>query len=156
MVNGPLVSNFSEIEPQDKDLCFKISTILFKSQCVNALSPNRNPGPRQNGRHFASDLCKCIFFYENCCIWFKFYRHLLPGMKLTIDQHYFGWWLGADQAQCVNALSPSRNPDGTKPLPEPMLTDHQWSPMPFMLGQFHKRCLNYQSLKLFENYMSKI
>ena len=38
-------------------------------------------------------------------------------------------------------------PDGTKPLPEPMLTDHQWSPMTFILGQFQKRCLNHQSLK---------
>ena len=46
-------------------------------------------------------------------------------------------------------------PDDTKPLPEPMLTDHQWSPMTFILGQFNKKYLNYQSLKS-ENYMSKI
>ena len=26
-------------------------------------------------------------------------------------------------------------PDGTKPLPEPMLTDHQWSPETVILGQ---------------------
>ena len=38
-------------------------------------------------------------------------------------------------------------PDGTKPLPEPMLTGHQWSPVTFISGQFHKRCLNRQSLK---------
>ena len=38
-------------------------------------------------------------------------------------------------------------PYGIKPLPEPMLTDHQWSPMTFILEQFHKRCLNHQSLK---------
>ena len=25
-------------------------------------------------------------------------------------------------------------PDGTKPLPEPMLTDHQWSPVAFILA----------------------
>ena len=31
-------------------------------------------------------------------------------------------------------------PDGTKPLPEPMLTDHQWSPATFIVGQFHKSC----------------
>ena len=29
-------------------------------------------------------------------------------------------------------------------LPDPMLTDHQWSPMTFILGRFHKRCLNRQ------------
>ena len=48
-------------------------------------------------------------------------------------------------------------PDGTKPLPEPMLTAHQWSPVTFILGQFYKRSLNHQSPKdLLENYMSKI
>ena len=35
-------------------------------------------------------------------------------------------------------------PDGTKPLPEPMLTDHQLGPVRFILGQFHKWCLNQQ------------
>ena len=38
-------------------------------------------------------------------------------------------------------------PDGTKPLHEPMLTNPQWSPVTFILGQFHKRRLNHQSLK---------
>ena len=28
-------------------------------------------------------------------------------------------------------------PRGTKPLPEQMMTDHQWSPVTFILGQFH-------------------
>ena len=49
-------------------------------------------------------------------------------------------------------------PGGTKPLPEPMLTDHQRSPGTFIhvLGQFHKRCLNYQSIKSVWNYIAKI
>ena len=38
-------------------------------------------------------------------------------------------------------------PDGTKPLPEPMSTDHQWSPVTRILGQFYKRYLNNQSPK---------
>ena len=38
-------------------------------------------------------------------------------------------------------------PDGTKPLPEPMLTDHQWSPVTFILEQFHRRYLKHQSVK---------
>ena len=46
-------------------------------------------------------------------------------------------------------------PDGTKPLSEPMLTDHQQSPVTFILGLFHKRCLNHQSPNLFENCMFK-
>ena len=35
-------------------------------------------------------------------------------------------------------------PEGLKP----MLTDHQWSAVTVILGQFHKRCLNHQPLKL--------
>ena len=37
--------------------------------------------------------------------------------------------------------------DGTKPLPEPMLTYHQWGSLRFIWGQFHKRYLSHESLK---------
>ena len=48
----------------------------------------------------------------------------------------------------VNIVSDSGLlPNGTKPLPEPMLTDHLWSLVTFILGKFHKRCLSHQSLK---------
>ena len=40
--------------------------------------------------------------------------------------------------------------DGTKPLPEPMLTDHQWGIYGIHLGQFHKKCWRYRSL-IWEN-----
>ena len=50
---------------------------------------------------------------------------------------------GSILARVMNGLLP----DDTKPVSEPMLTDHQWSPVKFMIGQFHKRCLNHQSLK---------
>ena len=39
-------------------------------------------------------------------------------------------------------------PEDTKPLPEPMLTDHQWAPVTFVWGQLSKRYLSCQSLKL--------
>ena len=44
-------------------------------------------------------------------------------------------------------------PDGTKPLPEPMLTYHQEGPVAFTWVQFYQRYLSHQS---FENYLSKI
>ena len=34
-------------------------------------------------------------------------------------------------------------PDGTKPLPEPMLT-YQYGPVTFIWGQFHKRYLGHR------------
>ena len=38
-------------------------------------------------------------------------------------------------------------PDGTKPLPKPLLTDHQLSPVTCILKQIHKRFRTQQSLK---------
>ena len=39
-------------------------------------------------------------------------------------------------------------PDGTKPLPESMLTSHRSSLVAFIWGQFRKRYLSHHSLKL--------
>ena len=55
---------------------------------------------------------------------------------------------------CVNIGSGNGLlPDSTKPFPEPMLADHQWSPvtfiwMAFTRGQFQKKCSRYLSLIL--------
>ena len=37
-------------------------------------------------------------------------------------------------------------PDGTKPLPEPVLTYHQSGPVAFTWGQFHMKLLNIFNL----------
>ena len=39
-------------------------------------------------------------------------------------------------------------PDGTKPLLKPMLTCHQWGPITFIWGQFHKKYPSHQSFKI--------
>ena len=38
-------------------------------------------------------------------------------------------------------------PDGTKPLPEPMLTHHQCGSVALTQDQLHMNCLRYQSLE---------
>ena len=38
-------------------------------------------------------------------------------------------------------------PNGTKPLPEPILINHQWSLLAFTRGQFRKKCSKYLFLK---------
>ena len=58
---------------------------------------------------------------------------MMPCNNIDLGQHCSG-----------NGLLP----DGTKPLPEPMLTCFQWSPVTFIWRLFHKRYLSYQSLKL--------
>ena len=37
-------------------------------------------------------------------------------------------------------------PNGTKPLPEPMLTYHQWGLMAFTWGQFYRKCSMHLSI----------
>ena len=54
--------------------------------------------PRQNGRHFADDNFKCLFLNENVWNSIKISLKFVRKVQLTIFQHWFRWWLGADQA----------------------------------------------------------
>ena len=45
-----------------QNVVWEMSAILYRPLCVNALKP------RQNGRHFATNLFKYIFWYESCCL----------------------------------------------------------------------------------------
>ena len=54
--------------------------------------------PRQDGRDFADDIFTCILFNEYCCILIKFSLTCVRKGPLTMIQHWFRKWLGADQA----------------------------------------------------------
>ena len=54
-----------------KNVC-KMGTILFRPHCVNTLRP------RQNGRHFADAIFKCVFFKENVWIPIKISLKFVP------------------------------------------------------------------------------
>ena len=47
-------------------------------------------------------------------------------------------------------------PDGTKPLPEPMLTYSKYGPVTFIKGQLHQRCTSHQSQKSASICLNKI
>ena len=55
---------------------------------------------RQNGCHFQDGIFKWIFLNENVWIefWLKFRWSLFLGVWLTLFQHWFRQWLGANQA----------------------------------------------------------
>ena len=55
-------------------------------------------GPGQNWQHFTDDTFKCIFFKENVRISTKISLKFVLRVQLTIFQHWFSEWLGADQA----------------------------------------------------------
>ena len=54
--------------------------------------------PEQNGRHFADDICKCIFLDEIYWFRLKFHWRLFPRVHLPIFPYWFRQWLGADHA----------------------------------------------------------
>ena len=51
-------------------------------------------GPRENSRHFAGDIFKCISLKKIVVFWLKF--HLLSKFRFAIFQHWFRF--GAEQA----------------------------------------------------------
>ena len=57
------------------------------------ISVNSSP-PGQNGRHFAGDIFRWIFVYEMFWILIE----ISLGVQLTISEHRFRYWLGAEQA----------------------------------------------------------
>ena len=52
--------------------------------------------PGQNGRHIADDIFRCVFVDEKFGILIKFHRSLFLRVQLTITQHSFRKWLGAE------------------------------------------------------------
>ena len=54
--------------------------------------------PEQNGRHFADDISKCIFFEKTFVFGLRFHWSLFLRVQLTLRQQWFGKWLGAEQA----------------------------------------------------------
>ena len=95
---------------------------------------------------------------------FHFQWRLIIWLKV----HHFPFWCAptskneniinslwpCDAIWCLSTQSTKGNslfPDGTKPLPEPLLTFHQWSIVTFTWGQFHRKLSRY--LSLFNNVM---
>ena len=56
--------------------------------------------PEQNARQFAGVECKCKILRKNV-FWFKHYWNLFPWIKLTMGQHWFRKWLGANRRQAI-------------------------------------------------------
>ena len=110
---GQSVKNFQAV------VCIKLFFTLdtVRTKLLHSTAINLKFGQMTNGNHIISGRCQQLCF-KSC--------------------------LNADQAMNRNSLWPSdtiwwhHGSDGTKPLPEPMLTDYQWSPVTFILGQFHE------------------
>ena len=84
-----------------KNIISKISAILFRSQYVNIL------WPKQNGRHFADDTFKSIFFNQNVWIPIKISPKFVPKGRIH-------------NIPALVQIMAWRRP-GDKPLSEPMI-----------------------------------
>ena len=73
---------------------------------TQTIDPVNTLRPRQNGRHFADGIFKCIFLNENVCIPIKISLKFVPKGPINIPA------LGQIMAWC---------PPGDKPLSEPMM-----------------------------------
>ena len=73
-------------------------------------------------------------------------RYLCVSVMLSEASSWSHWGLLTPYGDIDLVNTGSGNglsPDGTKPLPEPVLTYHQWSLMAFIWGLFHRKCLKY-------------
>ena len=71
------------------------------------------------------------------------------GLVLSV----FMWWLMSSVTSWVSIgyWAYGLLSDGTKPLPEPTLTYHQWGPLAYSWGPFHSNCSRYNSFQNVQN-----
>ena len=64
---------------------------IFSYNTFNSLRP------RWHRHHYANNIFKCTFLIENVWTLIRFHWSLFLRVQFTIFQHWFWWWLGADQ-----------------------------------------------------------
>ena len=86
-----------------------------------------------------------IWWVNSLCASPSLTKFLLHSAEIPV---FPGLWV-VEQFLCICRQTPDRNePDCTKPLPEQILTYHQWSPVTITWGQFHMRQLSDQLMIL--------
>ena len=73
------------------------SKVLWLSEILHGLCcPFNSLGLTQNGSHFAHNILKCIFLFENCCIWIEMsqkfvHTHLIDNMPALFQVMACRW-----------------------------------------------------------------
>ena len=91
---------------------------------------------------FSSHWNKRSDFYSTKCIW-KCCQQIFSHFVNSLGPSDAIWWHRSGQLGSGNGLLP----DGTKPLPAPMLTYHKYGPMAIAQGVFHIKYISHQLLK---------
>ena len=131
--------------------------VYFHIGSCNCLSLN-TLRPRQNGRLFADDTFKCIFLNQNVWISIKISLNFVPRdpiNNIPALVQIMAWRRPGDKPLsepmmvCLLTHICVTRPqwvNGTKLLPEPMLTYHQHDSVAFTWRQFHRKCTRIQSV----------
>ena len=135
--------------------------LLFRPQFVNSLWPSAAIWWHRCRSISAQVMACCLpspSHYINQC-WLIISEVLWHSPEGDFTENVKDFYPNSisPRGQWVNALWPSdaiwwqrcgSTTDGTKPLPDAILTYHQWDPVTFTWGQFHKRYLRHQLLEL--------
>ena len=79
--------------------CFCPGRTNWEGKCTGTSQVDINSlRPRQISCHIAGIFRLYLFLYENCYILIGFWLKFIPKVTLTINQHWFKWWLGAKLA----------------------------------------------------------
>ena len=101
--------------------------------------PNSNIFIQENA--FENDVCPN--FVQASMFWnITFKKSLLPARSFNVTL----WHNMATEIWVNIGSGNGLLPDGTKPLPESMLTYHQWVPVVFIQWELHRKYSKYQSL----------
>ena len=125
-----LVQIMAWCRPGDKPLSEPMMVCLLAHICVAQLQWVNTLMPRQNGRHFADDIFKCIFLNENASISLRISLKFVPKVRFN-------------NISALVQIMAWRRP-GDKPLSEPVMvsllthicvTRLQWVKPPLKLAQ---------------------
>ena len=116
------------IEPHKSKL-----QILIKIQCIWIINTLTLKKWLPFCRHFHVHFLQWKYLYSDDCSQGFMWQHVNINNMSTLTH----WGLMATEIWVNIGSGNGLLPDGTKPLPEPMLTDHQWSSVTFIVGQFH-------------------
>ena len=75
---------------------FPATSLTTTTTTTKTTTTTTTTTPWQNGRHFTDDIFRCIFVNEKFSILLKFHWSLFLRVRLTITQHWYRYWLGAE------------------------------------------------------------
>ena len=84
--------------PMGYALMYSVCMLIILMYHPGTIPGSQNKAYLNKLRPRPNELTDLIFLHRNCSVLIQTLLILFPGVKLTICQHWFRWWLGADQA----------------------------------------------------------